>query len=428
MFLKFDTKLVKGLSKSELQKKYQEKINKIHSDLVNKKGPSSEMLGWYDYPNENHEKLLSEMQSVVKQWRSKKITDLVIVGMGGSYTGVKAILEMVIPNENDRKVKVHFIRSLASTSIFNILKNLKSQNWALVVISKSGTTLESAIGFKLARQVLKDQFKTDFASRIVAITDPNHGVLHDLCLKSGYKMFPIRSDIGGRYSSISPVGLFPALVAGVKVEDILSGAKAAKKDCSKNSLSQNSAYAYAAYRHWLYTQKKLDVEIFISYENNLEDTLLQHRQLFGESEGKNNNSLFPTYSVFTTDLHSMGQLYQDGKKIFFETVLTFKEPIANLAMKKSTFQNDDHLDYLTNKTLHEINYLACQATMQAHAAAGVQIMNIELENMSAYAFGYFYYWLCVATAASARLLDHDPFNQPGVEAYKQRMFKLLGKK
>ncbi|WP_027119860.1 glucose-6-phosphate isomerase [[Mycoplasma] testudinis] len=428
-FLKFDASHVEATKLTELKKIYEKDVAKFHTDLIKKSGPGNDFLGWVDYPNQDHTALFAKMKKITKLWHSKKLTDVVIIGMGGSYTGVKAIIEMALPDPTKRKMQVHFMRSLSSSNLKVVLDNVKNKNWGIIVISKSGTTLESALGFKLARTALATQYKKDFGWRIVAITDPEKGVLHDLCVAHKYTMLPIDSDIGGRFSSITPVGLLPAMLCGINAEKVLKGAKDAYDVLIKNSsLDKNSAALYACYRHFLYKKSKLAIEIFISYENNLEDTLLQHRQLFGESEGKDGDALFPTFSVFTTDLHSMGQLYQQGVRNFFETVLTFNKPIANLKMTKSIFKDDDHLDYLNSKTVHDINQAACEATIAAHEDAGVPILKIELEEMSEYAFGYFYYWLCFATAISARLLKHNPFNQPGVEAYKQNMFKLLGKK
>lgn len=429
MFLKLNPNFVTAIKPEDLQKKYQEQVKNFHHDLVNNKGPGSNFLGWVHYPNNDHSEIMAKMESIANQWHARKIEEIVIIGMGGSYTGVKAILEMAIPNHNERKMHVHFMRSLSSSNLQTVLNQVKTKNWGIIVISKSGTTLESALAFKLARTALKNQFHHDYAWRIIAITDPHQGTLHDLCVKHQYTMLPIASDIGGRFSSITPVGLLPAMLCGIDVKKILQGAKAAYHDLIQHdAITQNSAALYACYRHYLYKNLNLSIEVLISYEDNVEDTLLQHRQLFGESEGKNHDALFPTYSIFTTDLHSMGQLYQQGVRNFFETVITFKKPLADIIMTKSVFNNDDHLDYLTDKTVHEINYLACEATIAAHKSSGVEILKIELEEMSAYAFGYLYYWFCFATAISARLLQHNPFDQPGVETYKQNMFKLLGKK
>lgn len=315
-----------------------------------------------------------------------------MIGIGGSYTGVKAILDFVEPDSTKHLVKIHFLNSVSSTHVSKTLKQLsKLKSWATVVISKSGTTLESSVNFRLVRQALYDQFDKQANQRIVAITDPQKGVLHDLCVEHGYEMLPILGDIGGRFSTLTPVGLFPALLAGIDIKDLLAGAKLAHHELTNCDPLKNTAYLYAAYRHYLYTKAKKDVEVLITYEDYLEMTCLQHRQLFGESEGKDHNSLFPTYSVFTTDLHSMGQLYQEGKQIFFETVLKIQNPHQDTKVNKSSFNNDDGLDYLVNKSLHEINELACQATTKAHADAGVNIIQIELDDSSAVTFGYLYY-------------------------------------
>lgn len=430
MYVKLKTNNVKLINDKQIVNEYKNKIDNIHKSFVNKTCPSNDMLGWYDYPSNDkeNETLLKNMQILHAKWKKLKIQDVIIIGIGGSYTGVKAILEFALPNPSKRAMNFHFLRSMASTSNLNCINSLKNKNWAVIVISKSGTTLESALNFRLVREILKKQYGSKHNERIVAITDPNKGVLHDLCIKHKYAMLPINGSIGGRFSTITSVGLFPAMLAGNNVKEILRGAKNAYIDLNNSSLEENSAYKYAAYRHYLYTKGKYDVENLITYENNLEDLCIQHRQLFGESEGKNKNSLYPTYSVCTTDLHSMGQLLQEGKQIFFETVFQVKNPIKDKVMTKSTFSNDDKLDYLVGKTLHEINYIACEATIRAHANAGINILQLELEDMSAYGFGYIYYWLSLAAATSASLLKHNPFDQPGVEGYKKVMFELLKRK
>ncbi|MDC4184366.1 glucose-6-phosphate isomerase [Mycoplasma bradburyae] len=425
--LKFD--LIKDLDYQKLSTKYQAKLNDIFDQLKDKKTPSSNMLGWIDYVNQDQTEIYQKIDAKIAEWDKLKVTDVVVIGIGGSYTGIKAILDITSYLPSQQKRKIHFVRSLSENTLINILEQVRDKNWAIVVISKSGTTLEPSVGFKLFREALYKQYDQQAAKRIVAITDPQKGVLHDLAVKNNYEMLPIYSDIGGRFSTLTPSGLLVAGLAGANYKDLILGAKQANADLfSSADLTKNTAYCYAALRHYLYTELKKDVEVAITYEEQHEYLMLQHRQLFGESEGKKENSLFPTYSVFTTDLHSMGQLYQQGKKIFFETVFSFEKANSNsLKLNKSQFDNDDKLDYVTNKSVNELNYIACEATKQAHASAGVPIIEIDIEQNNGYGFGYVYYWLCIATSVSALLLKHDPYDQPGVEDYKQRMFKLLGK-
>lgn len=425
--IKLTFNLIKGLDYKKLDKNYQAKLDEIFSQLKNKKTPSANMLGWIDYVDQDHTKIYKSIDNKITEWDKLKVTDVVVIGIGGSFTGIKAILDVVAYLPSEQKRQIHFIRSLSENSFLKILEEVKDKNWGIVVISKSGTTLEPSVGFKLFREALYKQYGEQAQKRIVAITDPKKGVLHDIAVKNKYEMLPIYSDIGGRFSTITPSGLLVAGLVGADYKQLIEGAKKAKADLFASSeLKKNSAYTYAALRHYLYTDMKKDVEIAITYEEQHEYLMLQHRQLFGESEGKSLNSLFPTYSVFTTDLHSMGQLYQDGKKIFFETVFSFEKANKNkLKLKNSEFNNDDQLDYLTKKSVNQLNYVACEATRQAHASAGVPIIEIDVKENSAYGFGYLYFWLCVATSVSALLLGHDPYNQPGVEDYKQRMFKLL---
>ncbi|WP_036448940.1 glucose-6-phosphate isomerase [Mycoplasmoides pirum] len=427
MTLKFNPKLVKTISNKEIQNQYKLKISKIHKSIVDKTCLGNEMLGWYDYPNDSCLSLLKNIKNLANQWKKLKINEVVIAGIGGSYTGIKAILQFVCNSRRTKNINFTFFDSL-STNNLTYIKNLKNKNWAIIVISKSGGTLETSINFRILREELKKKYKNKHNERIVAITDPNHGALNKLCKKHNYKMLAIYPNIGGRFSTITPVGLFPAALVNIDIDEIIRGAKQAKNDLKSDDLNKNSAYLYAAYRHYLYKICHYDVENVMVYEENLEYLCIQHRQLFGETEGKNKDSLYPTYSICTTDLHSMGQLLQEGKQIFFETVIKINKPFQNINIQKSSFENDDQLDYLSNKSLHEINYLVCEAVKKAHSNVGINILEIILDDMSEYTFGYVYFWLSLATTMSGLLLGHNPFNQPGVQAYKNLMFKMLGKK
>lgn len=425
--ISINTELVQEINKNDILSKYQKKVNLIHKSFIDKTCLGNEMLGWFDYPNEDHSKLIKDMFEIQQKWKKLKINNVVIVGIGGSYTGIKAILDFINIG-NSSKINFHFLASLSSSCNVSYINSLINKNWSIIVISKSGTTLESAVNFRILRELLKQQYKDKYFERIVAITDPNKGTLHDICVKHNYKMLPICTNIGGRFSTITPVGLLPALLANIDINEILNGAKLAKKDLESSDLNSNTAYLYAVYRHYLYKRLKYDVEVFVTYETNLEYLCLQHRQLFGESEGKKQDSLYPTYAICTTDLHSMGQLFQEGKKIFFETVLTVNKPSLDINIKKSTFANDDNLDYLANKSLNKINYLISESVMKAHLSSNVNILQLNLPDTTAFTFGYFYFWLCLSASMSASLLGHNPFDQNGVEVYKKLMFKSLGRK
>ncbi|WP_033159895.1 glucose-6-phosphate isomerase [Mycoplasmoides alvi] len=426
--INISSELMKNISLSDIHKKYQKKVDKIHQSIFNKTCLGHEMLGWIDYPDQDHSSLFLEMDKIKTKWLKFGINEVVIIGIGGSYTGIKAIINFVNADKQKEKINFCFFNALSSTENINYLNSLKTKNWSIIVISKSGSTLETALNFRILREAIKKQYKNKHYERIVAITDPNVGTLHDICIKNGYKILPIFSNIGGRFSTITPVGLFPALLAGIGIKSILQGAKDAKQDLNSSDLYNNTAYLYAVYRHFLYKHLKYDVEIFMTYESNLKYLCVQHQQLFGESEGKKQDSLFPTYAICTTDLHSMGQLFQEGKQIFFETVLKVLNPNKDMKISKSTFANDDKLDYLVGKTINEVNYLISDAVMKAHKDDGINIIQIFIPDTSAYTFGYFYYWLSIATAMSASLLNHNPFNQNGVEIYKKIMFKYLGRK
>ncbi len=426
MAVKLDARLVGAADSKTIKGSYRDRIAKIHDSIVSKTCLGSEMLGWFDYPAGDLEPMLERVKALADAWKRLGIECVAIAGIGGSYTGIKAILDFVRPKA-DSPVEFVYFNSLSANNL-DLLDGLRKKNWALIVISKSGTTLETSINFRILREALAKKYKAKHRERVIAITDPRKGVLKELSDRHGYATLPIYPDIGGRFSTITPVGLLPAALANVDVRQIIEGARRAKKDLATPDLAKNTAYLYAAYRHFLYIEAKYDIENVMVYEQNLEYLCVQHRQLFGESEGKNRNSLYPTYSVCTTDLHSMGQLFQEGRQIFFETVFKVARPFADAKLKKSPFENDDGLDYLENSTLSGINGLVCEAVNQAHHDAGVNILQLTLDDMSAFTFGYVYYWLSIATTASALLLGHNPFNQPGVQAYKALMFKMLGKK
>lgn len=412
-----------------VQQTYAARVKELHTRIIKQKCAGSEMLGWRAWPNLDHAKLFNSMREIAQRWSKLGVTDVAIVGIGGSYTGVKALVDFVLPDPSKHLVKLHYFTGMSALAVQTGLAALENKNWAVIVNSKSGTTLESALNFRLLREKLAQQYGKEHQQRIVAITDPHKGVLHDLCVKHNYTMLVIPADIGGRFSTLTAIGLLPALLVGIDVKQVIAGAADAQAKCNSGSLDRNSAYLYAAYRHWFYKRQGLEIEAFVVYEPAFEYLAIEHRQMFGESEGKGGEALFPTYSVFTTDLHSMGQLLQEGKRNFFETVVKLVSTPEEIKIPPSSFKDDDHLDYLLNKTYHSINAVACDATMRAHHEEGkVPILTITLPDHTAYTFGYFFQWLANAVTMSALLLSHNPFDQPGVESYKKLMFASLGKK
>ncbi|MGL5268483.1 MAG: glucose-6-phosphate isomerase [Spiroplasma sp.] len=425
--------------KDEELLKYQEQVTFIHQKLDAGILNEEEFCGWIEIPlryerDLNYQSAWQTMNTVALRLK-KEVDVLLVIGIGGSYLGARAAIEMVQGLYN-KKMPVEIIyvgNTLSSTYTAQLLEYLTDKEFAINVISKSGTTIEPAIAFRLFKDLMiKKQKKSKeiIKNRIIVTTDSKTGILHDLAKEEGYQTFIIPNDIGGRYSVLAPVGIFPMLVSDMNVDKVLIGAQKAYQECKTDKILVNPAYKYAVSRYHLYQEKNKSIEVLASYELQLQMFCEWWKQLFGESEGKDNKGLFPTSVVFTTDLHSMGQFIQEGSKIFFETVITVKNPNQDISIPKLE-KNEDKLNYLTKYSLHEINSKACQATIAAHS--GYQLGNVpnivlEWESMDSEMFGFAAYFFMRACAMSASLLQVNPFNQPGVEIYKKNMLQLLGKK
>lgn len=420
--IKLETKYINSLTKTQLVKKYQPKISKIMSALKAKKALGIEMSGWINYWNTNHNNELNAMVKKAKQWHKAKVKDVVVIGIGGSYLGIKACVDMLSTNT---KINAHWVHNINQNYIAKLLSSLKNKKFAIIVISKSGSTLESAIGFNLFRKLLS---KNTNKSRdlIVAITDKSKGTLHDLAIKNKWTKFIIPNNLGGRYSVLTPVGMYLFILLGLNYKQIIKGACDAKKKFFNSNLKGNDAYLYACYRHYLHTVKHKQIENFIVYDPSLQMFGETYKQLFGESEGKNKKGLYPTTSIFTTDLHSMGQYLQDGTRNFIETTLFIKQPVKDINL--SINNNGDKLLYLNDKKLSYINKVAFESTIKAHSVDGkVDNIIIYLDKQDEYHFGCLYMFMCFAAMTSAYLLGANPFDQPGVEIYKKRINKILKK-
>lgn len=424
--------------KDEELLKYQEQVTLIHQKLDASILNEEEFCGWIEMPlryerDLNYQSAWQTMNTVALRLQ-EEIDILLVIGIGGSYLGGRAAIEMVQGLYNKvAPVKVIYVgNTLSSTYTAQLLEYLVDKEFAINVISKSGTTTESAIAFRLFRDLMiqkQKKSKEMIKNRIIVTTDSTVGLLHDLAKEEDYQTFVIPNDIGGRYSVLTPVGIFPMLVAGIDVDKVLIGAQKAYQECKSDKILVNPAYKYAVSRYHLYQEKNKSIEILVTYELQLQMFCEWWKQLFGESEGKDNKALFPASVVFTTDLHSMGQFIQEGSKIFFETVIAVKKP--NKDIKIPVLENDeDKLNYLTKFSLNEINYKACQATVAAHSdyeLGNVPNIVLEWETMDSEMFGFASYFFMRACAMSASLLQVNPFNQPGVEVYKQNMFQLLDK-
>lgn len=412
--------------------KYEKKVKEIHEKMESYESLGNEFLGWKDLPNNINLDDIKKMEHVAQSLHKNKIEVLVVIGIGGSYLGVKAGIDYILgnfPTSSEKKLEVLFAgESLSSTDLAQKLRYVENKKFAINVISKSGTTTEPAIAFRMFKKLLEDKIgKNNAKDFIIATTDANKGSLFDLSEKEGYEKFVIPDNIGGRFSVLTPVGLFPFACVGLNIKKMLHGARLANEDFSIDSLEDNSAYQYAVARFILWKERGYVSEMIVSYEPNMNYFLEWWKQLFGESEGKLSKGLLPHSAIFTTDLHSLGQFIQEGSKVLFETIITVNKPIIDLEIIEDK-ENLDNLNYLIDQSLHQINNVAFQATLDAHTSVGqVPNIHIELPKLDEESFGEIVMFFEKAVAMSAYLMEINPFNQPGVEVYKNNMFKILKK-
>jgi len=413
--------------------KMEEFVQTAHTMLHNKTGAGNDFLGWIDLPENYDKEEYARIQKSAEKIRNDSDV-LLVIGIGGSYLGARAALEMLnhsfqnlLTKEKRNAPAIIFVgHHLSSTYMSELFDILKDKDFSINVISKSGTTTEPAIAFRIFKKYLEDKYGEEEArNRIYATTDKEKGALKTSADEAGYETFVIPDDVGGRYSVLTAVGLLPIAVSGVSTDNILNGAKDAMNDFSKPELAENPAYQYAVVRNILYNKGKV-TELLINYEPGLQYFAEWWKQLFGESEGKDQKGIYPSSANFTTDLHSLGQYIQEGRRNIFETVLHVNKSKKDLTLEADE-NNSDGLNYLAGKTLQEINDKAFQGTMLAHTDGDVPNLIVEIPELDAYTFGYLVYFFEKACAMSGYLLGVNPFDQPGVEAYKKNMFALLGK-
>jgi len=391
---------------------------------------SNSMGDWFDLPDSFPEDELARIKTVAARI-AEKSDYLVCIGIGGSYLGARAVYE-ALDNEDNTKCKLLFAgNSLSSHELKKVLKKLEGKDFSLNVISKSGTTTEPAIAFRILKDALIKKYGAEEAkNRIVATTDPEAGALHDEAVKNGYERFEVPAGVGGRYSVLTPVGLFPLAVAGVDIDKLLAGARHCKETELKPESSKLIRYAFT--RAKLYQEKGCDVEVLASFEPRLMYFNEWWKQLFGESEGKDNQGIFPASVIYSTDLHSLGQYMQEGRRDIFETFLKFPAEDGSLVVPDLE-DDSDGLAYLEGKPLTEVSDKALEATIRAHETGGIPVLTIEIaddylgKNINELSLGYLIFFFETACAMSAQLLGVNPFDQPGVEKYKTEMFHLLGK-
>ena len=398
--------------------------------LQEETGAGNDFLGWQHLPSSIGKAELDDCLSVVDRWLEREIDLVVVIGIGGSYLGAKAAIEALshsfATHLGSHGPKVVFAgENLSEDYTAELLDLIKLRNPACVVISKSGTTTEPAVAFRLVKSYLEQTYgKEEARERIVAITDKARGALKSLSNQEGYKTFVIEDNIGGRFSVLTPVGLVPIALAGFDVEAMVRGAKDAEKALSAPNI-ENPAVRYAAMRNLLYDSGK-KIELFASFNPKLQYLGEWLKQLFGESEGKDGKGIFPASVIFTTDLHSMGQYIQEGERMLFETVITVDKAQREVTIPTDE-QNLDGLNYLAGKHVEHCNRMAQLGTKMAHIDGGVPNIDIHVEQLDEYNLGQIFYFFEKVCGISAYQLGVNPFNQPGVEAYKKNMFKLLEK-
>ena len=411
----------------EILKGYEKDVERINKMINDKSGQGNDYIGWADWPV-NYDK--EELARIKKdaQYVRDNFDILVVCGIGGSYLGARCALEALNGLKSDDKLEIIFMgQTFSPNYVAQVMDYLKGKNFAINVISKSGTTTETSISFRLLKELLEKQVGKEKARKaIYATTDKEKGALKTLCNQEGYATYVLPSDIGGRYSVFTAVGTFPLACAGADVDALLKGAQDARNDARNKALKDNECYKYAVMRDYMYRHNK-PVEMYVTYEPQMSQISEWLKQLFGESEGKEHKALFPASATFSTDLHSLGQYIQDGTPLLFETIINVKEPKQDV---KIPHDNDDldGLNYLEGKDLAFVNQKAFEGTLKAHEDGDVPCNVIYLDKLDEYNLGYLFYFFMRACAMSAYMLDINPFNQPGVEVYKKNMFHLLGKK
>ena len=434
-FLRLDLeKAADFLAKHELECLHAQ-VSKAHDMLHQKTGAGSNFTGWVDWPvNYDKEEFRRVKECAEKIKRDSHI--LVVVGIGGSYLGARAAIEMLTPNFRNLKgirdkqgTAVLFAGNSISVNYIADLMDLVESNGydiSVNVISKSGTTTEPAIAFRILKEFMEKKYgKQEAARRIYATTDKSKGALRKMAQQEGYETFVIPDDIGGRYSVLTPVGLLPIAAAGADIDAILEGARDAFDRYSDKNMESNDCYRYAAARNALCRKGKF-IEIMVNYEPQLHYFTEWWKQLYGESEGKDHKGIFPAGADFSTDLHSMGQYIQDGMRVLFETVIDVQKARRSLCVKEDPADLDG-LNYLAGMDLDYINKQAMRGTTMAHNDGGVPNLILQVPELSEYHFGAMVYFFEKACGISGYLLGVNPFDQPGVEAYKKNMFRLLGK-
>lgn len=433
MKLNFNYQFAKNFfNENELKqiKPYVELANEV---LTSKSGAGNDFLGWVDLP-ENYDK--DEFARIKKA--AEKIKNdsevLVVIGIGGSYLGAKAAIEFLshsfynnLPKDKRKTPEIYFAgTNMSGVYLQHLIEVVGDRDFSVNVISKSGTTTEPAIAFRVFKKMLEEKYgKEEAAKRIYATTDKEKGALKTLATTEGYETFVVPDNVGGRFSVLTAVGLLPIAAAGINIDELMAGAKDAMNDFSNKNMDENQALQYAAVRNILHRKGK-DLELMVNYEPRVHYLAEWWKQLFGESEGKDGKGLYPTSADFSADLHSLGQYIQEGKRLFFETVVSIGKPEVEFVIE-SDKDNLDGLNFIAGKTLDYVNKKATDGVILAHIDGDVPNLGVNIPEATPYHLGYTFYFFEKACGVSGYLLGVNPFDQPGVEAYKKNMFALLGK-
>lgn len=431
--LSLDLSKVQPYASLEELNKMEHLVKAAHDTVHNKSGAGNDFLGWLDLPENYDKEEFKRIQAAGEKIRENSDV-LIVIGIGGSYLGARAAIEMlshnfynVLDKEARKAPQIFYVgNNISSTYIADLLQAIEGKEVSVNVISKSGTTTEPAIAFRIFKDYMEKKYGAEEAkNRIYATTDKARGALKSLADEMGYETFVIPDDVGGRFSVLTAVGLLPIAAAGINIEEMMQGAKDAMVEYSNASLKDNACYQYAAMRNVLYNKGKT-IEILVNYEPALHYVNEWWKQLYGESEGKDNKGIFPAAVDFSTDLHSMGQYIQEGRRDLFETVLNVEKVKKEITIEGIEVDLDG-LNFLAGKTIDFVNKQAFNGTLLAHNDGGVPNMIVNIPELTPYYFGSLVYFFEKACAISGYLLGVNPFDQPGVEAYKKNMFALLGK-
>ena len=431
--LSFDySKALEFVSQEEIDN-FESTVNLAKETLINKRGAGADFLGWLDLPVNYDKEEFERIKKAAKKIQSDSEV-LVVIGIGGSYLGAKACIEALSHSfyallDKTKRPYPHIVfcgNSISEKYLHDLEEALEGKDFSINIISKSGTTTEPAVAFRVLKKALIKKYgKEEARKRIYATTDRAKGALKKLTDEEGYESFVVPDDVGGRFSVLTAVGLLPIAVAGIDIDKLMAGAAAARKSALEKPYKENSALLYAALRNIIHRKGKA-VEILANYEPSLHYISEWWKQLYGESEGKDNKGIYPASVDLTTDLHSMGQFIQEGSRILYETVISIEEPLVNMLLEEEE-KDTDGMNYLAGKSIDFVNKSAMNGTILAHTDGGVPNLSIVLPKLNEEYLGELFYFFEFACGVSGYILAVNPFNQPGVESYKKNMFALLGK-